>query len=349
MSCDQSPHSEIPAQNGFANDDVNNIISISTDHDNDMDILNFHDSGAQYLYSNSCGHAYTDGCSSSPNYVHSNNDVHSNTSSVIHTTDVATNSLVYVYPTHHSDFLMNCNPVSVSQPVIVKVKHMISTLWPTVTAQAKETCPELARAYDAVKSTNLPNFMVAKVPVPSGLVVKNWVQLLSHYHDNEICNFLYYGWPIGYLSDKIPESVTHNHPSALAYLDHVDDFIATELGFGAIAGPINDAPFTPWVRISPLMTRPKKGSETRRIIVDLTYPEGLAVNSGNQISDYLGRDITYSLPTVLDLIARLQDEGQGAFIWKADLARAYRQLRADPVDAALLGMMHRGKRYIVVP
>lgn len=200
--------------------------------------------------------------------------------------------------------------------------------------------------YDAVRGANLPNFAGAKIPVPSGLVVENWVSLLVNYHDNELCHFLYFGWPIGDFSDKIPTSVTDNHPSALAYLSHVDEFIAIELGFDAVVGPMATLPFTPWTRISPLMTRPKKGTQDRRIIVDLTYPEGEAVNSGIEISDYLGRDISYTLPTVLDLIARLQHEGKGAFIWKADLARAYRQLRADPVDAPLLGIKHRGSVYI---
>lgn len=84
------------------------------------------------------------------------------------------------------------------------------------------------------------------------------------------------------------------------------------------------------------MTRPKKGSQTRRVIVDLSFPQGAPVNTAIDTTAYLGKDIFYTLPTITDLIAKLQVEGQGALIWKADLARAYRQLRADPVDAPLL-------------
>lgn len=113
-----------------------------------------------------------------------------------------------------------------------------------------------------------------------------------------------------------------------------------------MVGPADDIPFIPWTRISPLMTCPKKESDNRRVIVDLSYPDGQAVNSGIDTADYLGSNISYTLPTISDLIAKLQQEGQGAHIWKADKARAYRQLRADPLDSPLLGIRHRGKVYI---
>lgn len=69
------------------------------------------------------------------------------------------------------------------------------------------------------------------------------------------------------------------------------------------------------------MSRPKKGTDDRRIIVDLSFPQGEAVNTAIDITSYLGKDITYSLPTITDLITKLQIEGPGTYIWKADLAR----------------------------
>lgn len=330
-----STQSKIPAQNQcITSDDVTNV--------------------KNSVYQTTPANA--DDGSRSFKYVSNNHELCSSSSSAALASDVplqvipqpsaCAGNLVYMSPYHHADFLMNCQPVNVPDLVLTKIKTMISTLWPSINNEATDICPEFARVYDLVKATNLPNFVAAKVPVPSGLLVNNWVRLLSNYHDNKLCNFLYFGWPLGYLADTIPVTVNDNHPSALAYPDHVDQFISTEIGFGALAGPTIAPPFTPWVRISPLMTRLKKGSDARRIIVDLTYPEGSAVNSGIQLSDYLGRDITYSLPTVIDLTTRLQDEEKGALIWKADLARAYRQLRADPVDAPLLGIKHRGKIYI---
>lgn len=244
-----------------------------------------------------------------------------------------------------NSYLMRCNPVSIDAPTLSGIKEMVTSAWPVITHEARRAVPQFAQLYDAVKSHQVPNF-VHWIPVSSGLNVQNWVTLLSQYHDNEICHFLQFGWPLGFYSDIIPTSVNKNHPSALAHPEHIQEFIKTEVTFGALVGPINCSPFTPWFRLSPLMTRPKKGSTQRRVIVDLSYPEGIAVNSGINIQDYLGRDISYTLPTVTDLISKLQVEGKGAVVWKADLARAYRQLRADPLDAPLLGIKHDHSIYI---
>lgn len=99
----------------------------------------------------------------------------------------------------------------------------------------------------------------------------------------------------------------------------VNDFISTELGYHALLGPFQDSPFTPWFHTSPLMTRAKKGSNERRIKGDLSYPQGTSVNDGIDPCDHFGVNITYGLPTILDLINQLQDKGRGAFLWKADL------------------------------
>lgn len=244
------------------------------------------------------------------------------------------------------DILRCCNPVSVNNETQTKIKEMVSKHWPITTRQAKTEFPSFTKIYEAAKAYNLPNALGAKQYVHSDLIIKNWVNLLRDYHDNELCHFLAYGWPIGYYSTVMPVSVDKNHPSALAYPDHIDEFIAVEKRYEAILGPADSIPFTPWMRLSPLMTRPKKDSDKRRVIVDLSYPEGQAVNTGIKVTDYMGMDISYTLPTISDLMAKLQIEGQGALIWKADLARAYRQLRADPIDSPLLGIKHRGKVYV---
>ena len=46
--------------------------------------------------------------------------------------------------------------------------------------------------------------------------------------------------------------------------------------------------------------------------------------------------------------SRLLQLGQGAFLYKTDLSRGYRQLRVDPHDWPLLGIQHGGEFYIDV-
>lgn len=239
-----------------------------------------------------------------------------------------------------------CNPIEVQDHILASLTEMFATNWPSPTPVAIKQDPQFCKIYNLVKAKNLPNALGARVIIPSGLNLAAWINVLQEYHDNQICHFLAFGWPIGYYSSSIPKSVEANHPSATAHPDHVETFIQTEKEHHAIAGPFDAPPFAPWTRLSPLMSRPKKGSTERRIIVDLSFPQGEAVNSAIDITSYLGKDITYSLPSITDLITKLQLEGPGAYIWKADLARAYRQLRADPIDAPLLGIQFVGKVFI---
>lgn len=244
------------------------------------------------------------------------------------------------------ELLLACHPVDITPLIRSQIHEMVSQFWPVTTVKAKKLFPEFCALYDSVKTYNLPNFMGAQIEVASGLNINNWISSLTDYHDNELCFYLAYGFPLGYYQHKVPASTDSNHPSALAYPDHVRKFLQTECSFNALVGPFPESPFQPWTRLSPMMSRPKKDSDQRRIIVDLSFPAGEAVNSGIDITSYLGRDISYSLPSIRDLIAKLQTEGKGALIWKADLARAYRQLRADPLDAPLLGIHFDNQVYI---
>lgn len=223
---------------------------------------------------------------------------------------------------------------------------ILITVWPHVTTTAKAEAPYFSSIYEAILATAQPNHLVAKIQVTSGLNLDAWDEVLSDYHDSDICKYLRYGWPLGYHKSSPPVSTSKNHPSAEQHLSHVKNFIATELSHDAILGPFSEPLFAPWFRCSPIMTRPKKGTPERRVIVDLSFPEGQGVNDGIDNSDYFGANITYTLPSLGDLITRLQEVGPGALVWKADLARAYRQLRVDPVDAPLLGIKVEGKYYV---
>lgn len=223
---------------------------------------------------------------------------------------------------------------------------MVNEIWPVPTTSALERFPEFMTQYVAIKQTALPNYLSAKIPVSSALNIPQWEQALQNYHDSQLCDHLRYGWPVGYLKPDPPVSIQVNHRSALEFPDHIEKFIHTELSHDALVGPFTEPPFFPWARTSPLMTRPKKNSKDRRVIIDLSFPAGRDVNSGINIKSVLGRDTSYTLPTISDLIAKLQLEGSGAFIWKADLSRAYRQFRIDPLDAPLMCIQFQGQFYI---
>lgn len=229
---------------------------------------------------------------------------------------------------------------------IARAANLISDIWPLPVTSAKEKYPDFCALYSTIKQHNLPNFLGARVALKSGLNIDTWYEYLSDYHDPLLPEFLKFGWPLGYNIPEVPATTVDNHPSALFHLKAVNDFVATELTYDAIIGPFDEDPFEPWFRTSPLMTRAKKGTDERRIIVDLSFPPKKSVNDGIDPSDHFGMDITYSLPTIADLITQLQQHGKGAYLWKADLRRAYRQIRSDPLDSPFLGIKVGSKIYI---
>lgn len=70
------------------------------------------------------------------------------------------------------------------------------------------------------------------------------------------------------------------------------------------------------------------------------------MNAGILKHSYEGLELTYSLPTVLDLAALVAKAGRGSWLWKVDLERAYRQLRIDPLAYPLLGLYFNNAYYV---
>lgn len=192
--------------------------------------------------------------------------------------------------------------------------------------------------YTAVKNTGLPNYAKAKIVLPSSINHKQWEILLGDYHDKIILEYLKYGWPIGYESDSIPTPTYKNHASATRFPAHVRSFIEKEIQERAMLGPFSNPPFAPWCQISPLMTRPKKDTEERRIIVDLSYPEGASINDGITKNQLEGQVMEYNLPTLSTLTQAIKNLGPKVYMWKADLRRAYRQMRCCPLSYPFLGI-----------
>ena len=89
------------------------------------------------------------------------------------------------------------------------------------------------------------------------------------------------------------------------------------------------------------MTAEKKDSVKRRVIIDLSFPEGESVNDGIAKNFFQGKELNFNLPTIQDLAHLIVARSQGAFIWRTDLKQAYRQLRNDPLDYPLTGISHR--------
>ena len=254
-------------------------------------------------------------------------------------------------PPFHGSTLnpIKCQPDSSGKYTQVGPYEFAKTIeekWPSPSNEAQAIATDHMNMYTQVKRTNLPNYILAKVPIPSDIRCDAWAEMLAEYHDAEIVDYLRYGWPGGYTAPDPPQPSMVNHPSATAYDQHVSKFIRNELDKGALLGPFVEPPFQEWSQTSPLMTRPKKQSENRRVIIDLSFPIGRSVNDGVPKNIFQGEPHTYTLPTLQDLVEAIKVNGRGSYLWKADLEHAYRQLRNDPLDYPLMGIQHGGAYYV---
>ena len=103
---------------------------------------------------------------------------------------------------------------------------------------------------------------------------------MTDYHDDQLVDILNYGWPVDYTYNRTPTPTLNNLREPVDYSVHIDKYINTEHKHNALLGPFTNKHFEPWCQFSPIMTRKKKHSCDRRIIVDLSFPKRKSVNAG---------------------------------------------------------------------
>ena len=182
-----------------------------------------------------------------------------------------------------------------------------------------------------------PNFLGARIPLESQLNIPKWKVELKDYWDQQLLQFLEYGFPLGFNRSCKLGKYEGNHKSATDFPKDIQLYLKEEIEHGAIVGPFEKNPI-PNGHISPLMTRPKASSDNRRVIMDLSWPKGLSVNDGVDKNSYMGSDFKLTFPTIDDLTSELVKLGRGAHIYKIDVSRAFRHLPIDPFDYDLLGL-----------
>jgi hypothetical protein len=166
--------------------------------------------------------------------------------------------------------------------------------------------------------------------------------------DISLVDFLQFGFPIGFDSNHTLQSTDQNHASSLNYPAHVQAYLKKEADEHSMLGPFPAKPFWPWCHINPVMTRPKKNSDDRRVILDLSWPLHASVNGGTELSTYFGEPYKLLLPTVDDIAQIIAFYGHHTYLWSLDLQRAFRQLRIDPLDWPMIGISWDQQFYVDV-
>ena len=203
---------------------------------------------------------------------------------------------------------------------------------------------EYTAIYDAVRTTGLPNCLGAR-----NLNLQAWEKYIdSSLDEADLLEYVKFGFPLGYLGPASGTEDLCNHASAERFPRHVNEFISTEVAEGAVLGPFDSPPFTPWAHVSPLLSRPKAASDKRWIITDLTFPPDTSVNSYVMKNSALGESRDHSLPSVADLVAALHGAGPTPHLFTVDIARAYKNFVSDPLDWPLLCLKWGQQYYLDV-
>ena len=215
--------------------------------------------------------------------------------------------------------------------------------WPDMQGAATMGWDEI---YTKVKATGLPNAKSARILLPTSLNIPAWEKYLDQSDDEiELLQYVKYGFPLGYMGPTSDTKGVPNHPSATNYKTSIDKFIAVELGHGSMIGPCDTPPFSPWMHISPIMTREKRETTDRRVIIDMTFPRASSVNAYIMKNTVCGEVRQHALPTVDNLVADIVNMGSHCYLSTADVSRAYKNFSSDPLSWPLLGMEWEGKFY----
>ena len=166
-----------------------------------------------------------------------------------------------------------------------------------------------------------------------------WRSKLKSYEDKMICEFLEFGFPLDFNKKKsLCFNVRKNHKGARDYEEFIEKYFQKECKELRVAGPFRQNPLSVPLVVSPMNTVPKKNSvDERRVIVDLSWPKGAAINEGISKDMYLGDIIDLHYTSVEQVCEMVLQKGVGSVIYKRDLRHAYRQIPIDQGDYRYLG------------
>lgn len=199
-----------------------------------------------------------------------------------------------------------------------------------------------------LQSASGPDAFTSKIPVPSALNIPEWCLRLHDYPNTELCNFLQFGWPVGFTAPHLPLSSHQDHGSAFSSPQIIDSFLDTDCHLGTTRSPFKSNPFCTDIVTSPFpIARSRSGKP--RVVFDLSFRHGSSVNSGIPSDTYLNKPFTLRLPSVYGLIHIIRLKGTGCHLLKKDLCWAYCQFCIDPRNLHLLGYRHQGYPYFDLP
>ena len=123
-----------------------------------------------------------------------------------------------------------------------------------------------------VRESGLPNYKGLCIPIPSCFNFKFPREALKDYHDYEVVDLLKFGFPLSHDGITGAKTVPKNHTGAREWPGEIRRILNKEVASRSALGPFTVSPFGRDTYLSPLNSVPRKDSEERRLILDLSYP-----------------------------------------------------------------------------
>lgn len=217
--------------------------------------------------------------------------------------------------------------------------------WPQLSTIAATTHD--LQVYNICLEAGTNNTLGPRIPVNTTNNIQAWRAIATGHHDDAwLIDCIQFGFPMQYRGPPLYNTAVPNHPSAANHETHVQKYISSELSMGALIGPFPQPPFVEWCNVAPLMTREKANKVDRRIIVDLSFPQGSGPNHFIEKNSVFGKLVPHSLPSVNDAVKIIITMEFDVLLSSVDISRAYRNFALDPLDWPLACIQHKGQFYI---
>ena len=245
---------------------------------------------------------------------------------------------------HHSHGWFNCLCMSKFQFGFIPMGNI--SAFPHGNAAVQKHSSSYIELYHSLRDSTLPNCMGARLRVPSNMNISAWEDYLRTFYDTQLIDFLKFGFPLDMVPNPILDNkFVRNHPTTTQHPVDIQTYIDKETQHQAILGPFQNIPIA-GLHCSPMLTRPKPGAASRRVIVDLSWPKLASVNHNIATDVYMGVPFKLKFPTVDDIVDRIVLLNGKCLLYKVDIRRAFRILKLDPHDIIHTGLQWQGKYFV---
>ena len=190
--------------------------------------------------------------------------------------------------------------------------------------------------HQRIKNSGYYNFMGEQITLNSQLNPDAWDAYLHDYWDKQLPLLVRFGFLLDYNRDGVLKSQEENYTAAKLFPEDIKAYLDEEISHGAILGPLPSRPVHN-LHVFPMMTRDKANAPHRRVIIDLSFPQGRSVNSGVLKDIYLKTPFILKLPTIDNITQQVKALGRGCKLYKVNISRAF---QLDPLEYDLLVLRH---------